>query len=380
MCNTSYIKMDLDEHEHEHEHERLNENLVDACYAGNLDAVKKIILPNCDLDWVIYIACINGYIEIAKYLHSLGANICGLFCRVCEASHFDIAQWIYDLDPKVLLNYYPYISQSNGCEDLIMACIVGNLPKAKSLYETATIVITHAMHNRILIIGCDLGHLLIAKWIHGLGANVNAHEDAAFQAACWNNQFEIVEWLISLNININAHADRAFRVSCERGNVETAKLLYSAGANIRALNSDAFCSVCRSIMNSYRFEYEYGSSDDPDIYKKDIQIITWLYSLDEMMLMDAMFDEDIHIASIAKELGLDLDEHTMNQLECIQRDMPLPTSDIIEDIVVEALFKYNRIDDLIRLDLSYVSYDIANGNVIINGTINKNQPKNARKI
>ena len=103
-----------------------------------------------------------------------------------------------------------------------------------------------------------------------------------------------------------------------------------------------------------------------------IEISKWLYNLDKQILIN--FSTNKHYLRI-----LELDDNTINLIESINNNQPLPTIDYpIDDIVVYLLFHHNRINDLIGLDLPYVYYDVVNGK-IVNGTIKCLTSKNARK-
>ena len=57
-------------------------------------------------DIAFIFSCLNGHLEIAKWLYCLGTNINsqdeGAFTLSCKYGHFEIAKWLHSIDPTII--------------------------------------------------------------------------------------------------------------------------------------------------------------------------------------------------------------------------------------------------------------------------------------
>jgi ankyrin repeat protein len=162
-------------------------------------------------DQAFILACSNGHLKIAKWLHMLGADI--------------------------------HIRNDHA---FILACYGGHLKIAKWLHNDSNINIGRI--NDAFIYSCKNGHFEITKWLHSLGANINITDAntniAVFALACYYNHIKIAKWLYSLGVNIHANNEDAFIQSCSKGCLQIAKWLYSLKVDIHVENDMAFRKSC----------------------------------------------------------------------------------------------------------------------------------------
>lgn len=104
------------------------------------------------------------------------------------------------------------------------------------------------------------------------------------------------------------------------------------------------------------------------------KISKWMYQLDPKLVAKHLrYMEKYEIKPIIDS------KLTVKLLMKIRDKKRLPIVDEIEDVVIYALLKYNRIADLQKLNIPYVSFDVIDGK-IANGTIKRLKSKSARKI
>ena len=139
----------------------VSNQFLDCCENGDLENVKLLVTER-NKQKGFYLACENGHIEIAKFLHSLGININSyndvVFVWACRRGHIEMVKWLQTLGVNI-----------NSIDDYAFRCV------------------------------CEDGHIEIAKWLYSLGVNINASNDYAFRWACLNGHIEIVKWLIEIN-------------------------------------------------------------------------------------------------------------------------------------------------------------------------------------
>lgn len=314
---------------------KINTDFELACLTDDIANAKKYYSENNICADMFNIACRLNHVVIAKFLHSVNINRFNvddeLFSNACYSGHYELAKWLWNVS----------INAGKECA---------------------------------FINACGRGHFEIAKWLHELQVDIHTDDDRAFINACGIGHFKIAKWLHSVGINTRNNKDYAFIVACCGGHLELAQWLYSLGADIHAQNSRAFGDTM------YR-------------NKNHAHILRWLYELDCMVViynlsnMNLLDDDDYNYESILtsnlEAIGIDRDtqdfltEIMNDTLELI--DVENDDETYILDVVIRALFYYNRIHSLEELNLPYVSYDIVDGK-IVNGVINRCRAKNARNV
>lgn len=85
---------------------KLMEQLCEYCEKGDLDNVKKVISEhNLNIHYgenrAFRIACFYGHLDVAKYLHSIGADPHDsddfAFAMACRDGNIIMAKWLYSL-------------------------------------------------------------------------------------------------------------------------------------------------------------------------------------------------------------------------------------------------------------------------------------------
>lgn len=171
----------------------------------------------------------------------------------------------------------------------------------------------------------------------------------------------------------------SFLMACERGDLIEAQNIYSREKIVLTFKNHCFIQVCKKgHLQVAKWLYTFEISDEyldkafNEAYEHNfVEIIKWLYDLNNMILVR-------NTKIICSELlyKLDFDDTTVKAMINILHNDNIPDMEPIPDIVVLTLFKFNRISELDRLSLPYVSYDVVDGNVV--GVIKRMKSKSAR--
>lgn len=176
-----------------------------ACKDGYLPMAKLLHSKNADrfmndgepFKW----ACGNGHEQTAKWLHSLGcipsAHGNDAFQLACENGHLSIAEWLYDKVQGIDIHVSAYS---------VVVNIPGGRPKKIERYPDAAFTLA-----------CSNGELDVAKWLYSLDT---FNEDAKYRAyilAYLGNRRTIMDWLVA---HCNVNPDRLTSDGLTTGNQE----------------------------------------------------------------------------------------------------------------------------------------------------------------
>jgi Ankyrin repeats (3 copies) len=195
-----------------------NSLFINACQTNNLLLCKYLIekFP-IDIhswrDFAFQVSCINGRLNIAKWLVniSMGADFINIhadceyaFKFSCENGHIDVVQWLVNISKSPINinveNEYAFRS----------SCQYGHLNVAKWLIDLSKLddfsfINIHAYHDYAFSRSCENGHLNTAKWLLTLGEanfsliNIHTDNDYAFKYSKKNNHLCVYQWLIDLS-------------------------------------------------------------------------------------------------------------------------------------------------------------------------------------
>lgn len=131
--------------------EEYNKVICNLLENNDLQEAKKIHITHNfkinNLDNKFMYACLNGHIEVAKWLYELGVDIHienDIFFRSsCSSGQIEVAIWLYELGANI-----------------------------------------HIENDEVFIRSCERGQIEIAKWLYELGANIHIGNDFAFRWSC----------------------------------------------------------------------------------------------------------------------------------------------------------------------------------------------------
>ena len=174
---------------------RGNMAFIDTCWKGQFDVAQWIyselvkIFNTTDegfikiLGYAFFHTCLGGNLIILQWLYSLDVDLSEhmdlIFIEACLNGYFDIAQWIHNSGAT----YDKTLA-------LIQTCARGHLDMSDWLYNLGADI----SHPDVYIYACLNGQLHILQWLYSLGVNISGHE--AFNNACYSKNIETVKWLI----------------------------------------------------------------------------------------------------------------------------------------------------------------------------------------
>ncbi len=138
-----------------------------------------------------------------------------------------------DENPKLLYKTYLIIPKHLKYEKrraFVYACERNNFPIVKYLIKR----IKNNSLNYGLINACKAGHLNIAEYLVGEGANVHFEDSRCFVVASDNDYLSVVKYLMQFNPDA-AEINRALTFACENGHLPVVKYLIERGGNIPQL-------------------------------------------------------------------------------------------------------------------------------------------------
>jgi len=198
---------------------------IEYCKKGDIINAQKILsqnysIKNANKKGAFRYSCINGYLNLAKWLYELNPNNLGIhdnneytFRHTCSHGKFDVAQWLYE----ITLSTDNQIDIRAGNDIAFKRC-------------------------------CVNGYLNIAQWLYSLlkpnelKVNIFTKYYYVFISSC-SNKKDVAEWLYDLTMQNSAQIyeeylsnpeifnfdviNCAFVNSCKYGQLDTALLLYS---------------------------------------------------------------------------------------------------------------------------------------------------------
>lgn len=169
----------------------------------NIDFVKYLI-DDIDKTRILPKLAISGKLDMMKFIYSHNSldnpidihyNYECNFCISCVNGYIDVAKWLYGLYEEGLEEKQIDIHVKNDTI-FIRTAIRGSLNSLQFLHEKDTL----DDWNGVFIICCRNGNLENAKWIYSLGnIDLRTDDDFIFKWCCFNNNQEFVQWLSTLD-------------------------------------------------------------------------------------------------------------------------------------------------------------------------------------
>lgn len=216
-------------------------------------------LPDTEILKIFFDACCNNWLDIVKNIYQLNRidiyyNNFYIFKRICEKGFFELARWIYDLNPlKVPI--------TNVDNIFLHCCYSGNLELIGWFYNK-----NEEWLLRNIECGCNIfNHMIglklydVSKWIYDkfrLDKVEEAHinYDDMFLDVVKNNNIDMVIWFRDLKkINPEKINYYAFEACCIHGNLEMARIVYDI--------SPIDAQIHKNYDKPFRFACENGWLD-----------------------------------------------------------------------------------------------------------------------
>ncbi|KAJ5214249.1 hypothetical protein N7449_001418 [Penicillium cf. viridicatum] len=220
--------------------------LAAACETGNLEAVKKLLDNDADLDIVgdnehtpLHTAACNGHVEVINLLLEKGTKIYNgfigsktpLYCA-CLNGHHKVAQMLLQWEPDMITTHEGWIplvaASKGGFLDLVRLLI----------HNGADIDAPDSFRRTPLYVACGKGHIEIVRLLLDKGADV--HHPNRFGWTPLDNAsdegfVDIVLLLIDRGADINVpnkSRETPLSNACHEGHIEVVRLLLDKGADV----------------------------------------------------------------------------------------------------------------------------------------------------
>lgn len=279
---------------------------INYCQKGDLIAAKEFFIRNPSLKIsaggceAFVVACINGNIDIIKWLYSIKSTVINRACNFPE-----LVNDIIESGEKEVLSYIKEIRKIEfHNEHFSNACKFGWFNIVKMIYLSSNNIDISYNFDEPFRLACENGHALIAEWLLEKKSNIDisAFNEHAFRKACENGHYGIAKWLLELksNINIREWNDYAIKYASIYGDIEIVKWLnnmyiindlFNSHKEKLELFSTLFKYACKNGSYDLARWLYYESEKRVNILEAfskafsngNIEIVDWLYSLAEAM-------------------------------------------------------------------------------------------------
>ncbi|CAI7670194.1 unnamed protein product [Penicillium palitans] len=233
-----------------------------ACERGHLDAVKKLLDNDADLEVAgdnehtpLHTAACSGHVEVVTLLLEKGAKIHNgsdgsktpLYCA-CLNGHHQVVQMLLQWEPELMdthENGIPLLAASQGgFLDIVQLLI----------QQGADIGASDSSRETPLYIACENGHIEVVRLLLDKGADVCHHNQFGWtpvNTASDEGFLDIVLLLVDRGADINVpneSGETPLYNSSWEGHIEVVRLLLEVGADVDAQNESgetALSSACR---------------------------------------------------------------------------------------------------------------------------------------
>jgi len=209
-----------------------------ACKNGHVPTVELMlaIKPTVNVsaydNFAFKTACKKGFLQVAKIIYAIdqsidiSANNEHLFRAVCTNGHLEVAKWLLEIKPDIKILAKKFcackLARVNGHDKVVQwlleikqgnyktdvdfryACVNGNLPLAKKLFEEKPAIDISYNNEFAFRMACANGHLEVAKWFLETKPDINIYaqknqESNVFTDACLLGHLDLVKWLVSVD-------------------------------------------------------------------------------------------------------------------------------------------------------------------------------------
>lgn len=310
-------------------------DFIRECENGNLALLNEMythIFPNRNSSKAIYVACNNNHVDVVKWLIEKLNMFDDKFKNLHTISAFETA----------------CINNNIQVVDMLARFDI-NILDDKYCYE----------RSEIFAKVCNKGNVEMAKHLLFLDPKIKLLK-GTFVSTCCNGNIKMAKWLYEFNLDDNLELNDALHAVCASGRLYVAKWLYSVGADIYAIIGQKTC--CEKAFEFSR-----------------IKIVKWIAKLDINLFVESvnLRLNKISICNMRHYLRdiiefyekcklvlnkLRFTTETVDMVMTVIRGKTLPDHVYeVDDIVILFLLKFNHIDDLNRLNLPHVKYEIYNG-------------------
>ncbi|CAI7652798.1 unnamed protein product [Penicillium crustosum] len=264
--------------------------LLAACERGHLDAVKKLLDNDADLEIAgdnehtpLHTAACSGHVKVVKLLLEKGAKIQNgsdgsktpLYCA-CLNGHNQVAQMLLQWEPELINTHKEWIpllaasqggfldivqlliqrgadigaSDSCGETPLYIACENGRIEVVRLLLDKGADVHHHNQFGWTPVnTASDEGFSDIVLLLVERGADINFPNqagEAPLYSASWEGHIEVVRLLLERGADTevqNESGETSLYVACYNGHLDIVRLLLDKGADVHHLDHEDWTAV-----------------------------------------------------------------------------------------------------------------------------------------
>ena len=98
--------------------------------------------------------------------------------------------------------------------------------------------------NEPLCRASENGHLEVVRYLHEVGAELNARNDEPLCRACERGHLHVVQYLQRNGVRLGARDNEPLSRACEGGHLDVVRYLHQNGVRLNARNNEAICRAC----------------------------------------------------------------------------------------------------------------------------------------
>lgn len=257
---------------------------------GHYEVVDYLIDNGAKLDLTFEYAAASNRLEMVKHLHQKGADIRKSPAAIVDASRYgyiDIIKYLISIGADI---------QHNENEAITIASRDGFLEVVKCLHQNGADI--HFKNDLMFVNASERGYLETVKYYVENGADVHTNNGYAIIGAARNGELDVVKYLHQQGADIYTDNNQAIKWASSNGYLEVVKYLVENGADVHGNNNEAIVRASKyEHLEVVKYLHQKGADLDKAIENANPKIKEELISYKEKSL----FEDDLKDMVFAKK-------------------------------------------------------------------------------